>query len=80
MTLNDLKWLKMALNGIKQLRMTRNDVNDLNEQNDLKCKVLPTDGWRDGPTDGAGYRVACTRVKRVLFNIYPSCFQQGQHL
>ena len=34
-----------------------------------KSKVLPTDGWTnrrtDGPTNGAGCRVACTRLKRT---------------
>ena len=39
MTLNDLKCPKMALNNSKQLKMTRQDINEVNdicEENNCK--------------------------------------------
>ena len=52
MTKNDLEWLKMTSNDYIQYKTKKLSVTD-----------RPTDWWTDRPTDGAGWRVACTRLK-----------------
>ena len=60
---NDQKLLKTIKNDLKQQKMTQNESRQPTMTiNDAK-KLSVTDGPTDRPTDGAGCRVACTRLK-----------------
>ena len=72
MTKNDQKWPKMTKNNQKWPKMTKhnkkmaqnNSRRPKMTKNDAK-KLSVTDGRTDGPTDRAGCRVACTRLKML---------------
>ena len=60
---NDQKLLKTIKNDLKQQKMTQNDSRQPKMTiNDAK-KLSVTDRRTDGPTDGAGCRVACTQLQ-----------------
>ena len=59
---------KMAQNNSRRPKMTKNDAK----------KLSVTDGRTDGPTDRAGCRVACTRLKTGHFYQKTGHFYKGK--
>ena len=65
----DQKWPKMTKNDWNQPKMTKNNKK-MTQNNSRRPKMTKNDTKKqsvtDGPTDGGGCRVACTRLKIVL--------------
>ena len=79
--LNDQKWPKMTKSNQKWPKTTKKWLkitpdNPKWPKTTQKSKVLRTDGPTNRPTDKAGCRVACTRLKTQKRLLYVSSFFQ----